>query len=432
MIVSKPELHRRATRDCLAASLTIFMDRRLRTSVLYWSPLRFLVVVLTVVFASEAGVMFVLPYIFVNGRTSYLVESLSDASLLTLVSAPVLWLIIILPLRRVAVTEQAKFEAVVETAGDAVVTADEWGRVETFNAAAERMFGYTADEINGESVGRLLSAEARDHGERPHVRLDESIGSRREVEGRRRDGSSFPVELNVGEVNFAERRIFTLILRDITERKREEDKVRASLREKEILLKEIHHRVKNNLQIISSLLNLQSAHIRDPRALEVFKEGQGRVRSMALIHEKLYQSADLERVDFSEYIKNLAAYLFRSYEVHAGAVVLNVEAEDVLLGVDTAIPCGLIINELVSNSLKHAFPGGGGGSINIRLRPADAERLTLVVADDGVGLPDGFDVRSPPSLGLQLVNTLARQLGGEVLVSEGAGAEFSITLRKGD
>lgn len=411
------------------------MDRRLRTSVLFWSPLRFLMVVLAVVFLSEAGVMFVLPFIFVNGRTSYLVESISDASLLTLVSAPVLWLIIILPLRRVAVTEQAKFEAVVETAGDGIITADERGRVETFNAAAERMFGYTADEIAGESVGLLLSGKSRGHGEQPDVRdvrLDESIGSRREAEGRRKDGSSFPVELNVGEVNFAERRIFTLILRDITERKREEDKVRESLREKEILLKEIHHRVKNNLQIISSLLNLQSAHIRDPRALEVFKEGQGRVRSMALIHEKLYQSEDLARVDFSEYISNLAAYLFRSYEVHAGAVALNVEAEDVLLGVDTAIPCGLIINELVSNSLKHAFPGGGGGSINIRLRPADPGSLTLTVADDGVGLPEGFDARRTSSLGLQLVNTLARQLGGEVLVSEGAGAEFSITFRKGD
>lgn len=415
------------------------MDRRLRTSVLFWSPLRFLVVVLAVVFLSEAGVMYILPFIFVNGRTSYLVESISDASLLTLVSAPVLWLIIILPLRRVAVTEQAKFEAVVETAGDGIITANEWGRVETFNATAERMFGYTADEITGESVERLLSAEARGHGERPDVRpdvrdvrLDESIGSRREAEGRRKDGSCFPVELNVGEVNFAERRIFTLILRDITERKREEDKVRASLREKEILLKEIHHRVKNNLQIISSLLNLQSAHIRDPRALEVFKEGQGRVRSMALIHEKLYQSEDLARVDFSEYISNLAVYLFRSYEVHAGAVALDVDAEDVLLGVDTAIPCGLIINELVSNSLKHAFPGGGGGSINIRLRPADAEHLTLTVADDGVGLPEGFDARRTSSLGLQLVNTLARQLGGEVLVGCGAGAEFSITFRKGD
>ena len=407
------------------------MNRQLRTSVLFWSPLRFLMVVLAVVFASEAGVMFVLPYIF-NGRASYLVESLSDASLLTLVSAPVLWLIIILPLRRVAVTEQAKFEAVVETAGDGIITADERGRVETFNAAAERMFGYAPGEISGKSVGALLSADATDAGARPEVKLDESIGSRREAAGRRKDGSSFPVELNVGEVNFAERRIFTLILRDITERKREEEKIRASLREKEILLKEIHHRVKNNLQIISSLLNLQSAHIRDPRALEVFKEGQGRVRSMALIHEKLYHSADLARVDFSEYIRNLAAYLFRSYEVSAGAVSLNVRAEGVLLPVDTAIPCGLIINELVSNSLKHAFPGETGGSINIRLRPAGAERLTLCVSDDGVGLPDGFDVRDTPSLGLQLVNTLARQLGGEVVVGDGAGSRFSITFRKGE
>jgi PAS domain S-box-containing protein len=409
------------------------MNRQLRTSVLFWSPLRFLFVVLAVVFAAEAGVMFVLPYIF-NGRTSYFIESLSDASLLTIVSAPVLWVVIIRPLRRVAVTGQAKFEAVVETAGDGIITADEFGRVESFNAAAERMFGYPAEKITGESVSTLLSAdEASAPFSMPFdVRLDESIGSRREASGRRKDGSAFPVELNVGEVNFGERRIYTLILRDITERKREEAKLKSSLREKEILLKEIHHRVKNNLQIISSLLNLQSTHIRDPRALEVFKEGQGRVRSMALIHEKLYQSDDLARVDFYEYISNLAAYLFRSYEVNSGAVRLNVESEDVMLGVDTAIPCGLIINELVSNSLKHAFPGGGGGSINIRLRPADSERLTLAVSDDGIGLPPGFDVRNTPSLGLQLVNTLARQIGGEVEVTDGAGAEFKITFRKGD
>jgi PAS domain S-box-containing protein len=412
-------------------SRALFMNRQLRTSVLFWSPVRFLMVVLAVVFASEAGVMFVLPYIF-NGRTSYLIESLSDASLLTLVSAPVLWVVIIRPLRRVAVTGQAKFEAVVETAGDGIITADELGGIESFNAAAERMFGYTHEEIMGESVRSLLSADASDANASFDAQLDESIGLRREASGRRKDGSAFPVELNVGEVNFGERRIFTLILHDITERKREEEKLKESLREKEILLKEIHHRVKNNLQIISSLLNLQSGHIRDPRALEVFKEGQGRVRSMALIHEKLYQSDDLARVNFHEYISNLAAYLFRSYEGNSGAVKFNVEAEDVLLGVDTAIPCGLIINELVSNSLKHAFPNGGDGSINIRLRPTGTERLTLTVKDDGVGLPPDFDVRNTPSLGLQLVNTLARQLGGEVEVGCGAGAEFKITFRKGD
>jgi PAS domain S-box-containing protein len=407
------------------------MNRQLRKSVLFWSPMRFLMVVLAVVFASEAGVMFVLPFIF-NGRTSYFIESLSDASLLTLVSAPVLWLIIIRPLRRVAVTEQAKFEAVVETAADGIIAADEWGHIETFNAAAERMFGYKPDEITGESVRTLLSAGEGEAGGRFHVQLGESIGARREASGRRKDGSVFPVELNVGEVTFGERRIFTLILRDITERKREEQKIKSSLREKEILLKEIHHRVKNNLQIISSLLNLQSAHIRDARALEVFKEGQGRVRSMALIHEKLYQSDDLARVDFSEYISNLAAYLFRSYEVNDGGVKLDVKAEDVLLGVDTAIPCGLIINELVANSLKHAFPGGKGGSIKITLRPDGPERLNLCVSDDGVGLPPDFDVLDAPSLGLQLVNTLARQLGGEVKVSGGPGAEFSINFRKGE
>jgi two-component sensor histidine kinase len=155
-------------------------------------------------------------------------------------------------------------------------------------------------------------------------------------------------------------------------------------------LKEIHHRVKNNLQIISSLLSLQSRHIQDPRALEVFKEGQSRVRSMALIHEKLYQSKDLARVDFSEYVRNLTAYLFRSYEINSGRVGLKIQVEDVLLAVDAAIPCGLIINELVSNSLKHAFAGGRSGEISITLRPEDEGWLTLIVADNGAVCPRGL------------------------------------------
>jgi PAS domain S-box-containing protein len=405
------------------------MSRLPRISVLFWSPLRFLAVVLAVVFAAEAGVMFVLPYIF-GERTSYLVESLADASLLTLVSAPVLWLVIIRPLRSVAVTEQAKFEAVVETAADGIITVGEGGQIETFNAAAEEIFGYAAEEVVGRSLDLLLPlAEA---GASVLFSMDGYSGASHEVEGRRKDGSVFPLELNVGEVRLGERRIFTGILRDITERKAEEGKIKASLREKEVLLKEIHHRVKNNLQIISSLLSLQSAHIRDPRALEVFKEGQGRVRSMALIHEKLYRSEDFARVDFSEYIRNLAAYLFRSYEVSAGAVSLSVRAEGMLLPVDTAIPCGLILNELVSNSLKHAFPDGRRGEISVTLRPEGDDRLTLCVADDGVGLPTGLKPHNSSSLGLQLVNTLARQLGGELAVRGGAGVEFKITFRKGD
>ncbi len=144
--------------------------------------------------------------------------------------------------------------------------------------------------------------------------------------------------------------------KEVTERKRAEDQIRASLNEKEILLQEVHHRVKNNMQIISSLFNLQSGHIKDKQAFEIFKSSQNRVRSMALIHERFYQSDDMARVDFAEYAQNLTSHLFSSHGINPGAIKLNVNIKDVFLDIKTAIPCGLIINELVSNYLKHAFP----------------------------------------------------------------------------
>ncbi len=215
---------------------------------------------------------------------------------------------------------------------------------------------------------------------------------------------------------------------DITEQKEGEEQLKASLKEKEVLLREIHHRVKNNLQIIFSLLNLQSGYIRDSHALDMFRECQNRVRSMALIHEVLYQAKDLARVNFAEYIKNLSVNLFRSYGVSSKAIDLNISVRDVMLEIDTAIPCGLIINELVSNSLKYAFPGGKVGSITIDMHPEDEDQLVLIVSDNGVGLPEGLDFRHTETLGLQLVNTLTDQLKGHIEVQGIHGTEFKISF----
>jgi len=233
-------------------------------------------------------------------------------------------------------------------------------------------------------------------------------------------------------------------IRDITDRKRQEDLIRESLWEKEMLLKEIHHRVKNNLQVISSLLQLRAGTIKDDALREMFRESQNRVRTMALIHEKLYRSKDFAHIDFGEYIRSLVTDLFRSYETNPEAVSFAVPGDKVLVGVDTAIPCALIVNELVSNCLKHAFPPRPGGSAGVPPSPGPADspwerglitvalaagedgKMRLVVRDNGVGFPPSVDFQHTESLGLQLVNALTEQLGGKIQMHANRGTEFQI------
>jgi PAS domain S-box-containing protein len=219
-------------------------------------------------------------------------------------------------------------------------------------------------------------------------------------------------------------------VRDITERKKAEDRLQESLQEKEVLLREIHHRVKNNMQVISSLLNLQSRQIKDPFVLEMFKESQRRIRSMALIHERLYQSSDFSRIEFSQYLRNLATHLFHSYQVDASRVYLKIEAEEVHLNINTAIPCGLIVNELVSNALKHGFPEERSGELGIDLRRAEGDAYVLRVKDDGVGFPEELDFRKTETLGLQIVNTLVSQIDASIDLVRDKGTEFTIHFQE--
>ncbi len=200
-------------------------------------------------------------------------------------------------------------------------------------------------------------------------------------------------------------------------------------REKEVLLKEIHHRVKNNLQIISSLLNLQSDQIQDSGTLRVLRDSQARVRSMALIHEKLYQSKSLAKINFGEYVQSLSRDLFRSYQRSLGDIKLNVQVDEVSLDLDYAVPCGLILNELMTNALKYAFPNGRNGSILVELRAGPDQTLSLMVADDGVGLPLGLDILKNKSLGLQLINSLVKQVDGNLQVEKSMGTSFQISFK---
>jgi len=220
---------------------------------------------------------------------------------------------------------------------------------------------------------------------------------------------------------------------EIEERKRAEKLIRTSLKEKEILLKEIHHRVKNNLQVISSLLSLQSKTIKDGQALEKFKESQNRVKLMALFHEKLYQPKNLAEIDFGEYIRSIVTNLFHSYGSNPDVIALQTDINDTsLLDVDTAIPCGLIINELVSNSLKHAFTAGRKGKVCIDFRLENDNKFMLTVSDNGVGMLDDLDFRNTKSLGLQLVNTLVEQLEGTIDLDRNGGTAFKIKFAKAE
>ncbi len=216
------------------------------------------------------------------------------------------------------------------------------------------------------------------------------------------------------------------ITQDITERKRIEQQLRESLAEKELLLREIHHRVKNNLQVVSSLVSLQSDALADPALREVFGELRDRVRSMALIHEKLYESGGLAKLNFADYIASLMQSIWSAHGVVGARVKLHLEVEPVAVSVATAVPCGLILNELVSNALKHAFPSDGGAvTVGLTREPATG-RLRLRVADNGVGMPADLDWRRARSLGLRLVQMLARQLEGSIETGAGPGTEFLI------
>ena len=220
--------------------------------------------------------------------------------------------------------------------------------------------------------------------------------------------------------------------KEIEERRRAEEQVTASLREKETLLREVHHRVKNNMQVISSLLKIQSGYVIDEKVREMFEECQNRIMAMSLVHEKLYKSKDMASVNFKEYIKTLLHDVFWSYGygVDTGRIKLKMNVGDVSLGVDAAMSCGLIINELVSNSLKHAFPAGRSGEVEVSLRSVGEDEFELVVSDDGIGIPQHLDFKDLESLGMHLVVLLAEdQLQGTIELDRTDGSEFQVTFR---
>ncbi len=270
-----------------------------------------------------------------------------------------------------------------------------------------------------ENVGRLLAGEVDGYSmEKRYIRKDASVVWVNLTVSLARDESGNP-------------RHFISVIEDTTRRKRAELAVKDSLREKEVLLREIHHRVKNNMQVISSLLNLQSRNIEDPQLRKMFQESQSRVRAMALIHEVLYGSDDLSRIDLEDYVSKLAKSLTRMYGADASRIRLEVAATGVTLGIDDTVPCGLVISELLSNSFKYAFPDGRPGEISIEAVATDDDRIVLTVRDDGVGIPDDVDIRHTESMGMGLVTGLVEnQLGGQLELDRTDGTCFTIVFSR--
>jgi len=271
----------------------------------------------------------------------------------------------------------------------------------------------------------------------PMVFQDEVVGmieifdTRQERTFTDREISLTQLLVNQAATAIAHARLYRQMQKELTERKKTQAQIAASLREKEILLKEIHHRVKNNLQVVSSLLFLQTRFVEDETVLKVLQESRSRVRTMAMIHEKLYRSDDFARIDFLEYLRTLTAELVSTYNRSEQSVAVRTEGDEVLLTINVAVPCGLIVNELVANALQHAFPPDreitAGDKISISLKRRE-DTVELMVCDNGTGLPPDVDLENTGSLGMQLVLMLTRQLRGEMTVEREHGTKFILTF----
>lgn len=311
------------------------------------------------------------------------------------------------------------------------------GKVGRFLLVNQRlcdMLGYTSDELYKKAFFELTHPEEVENSLKNWDALlsGEIKNFTSEQRYTHKNGTYVVANLTVSMVRDASGNpnYYVAVFEDITDRKEQELKLQRSLKEKEVLLKEVHHRVKNNMQVISSILNLQSSYIKDPEAIDMLRESQDRIKSMSFIHESLYQSKDLSHVNFTEYVRNLVNNLFRTYGVNIAGLKLTYDLDEVALNIDTAIPCGLVINELISNALKYAFKGRDKGELRVILKRLSDKKLKLVVADDGVGFPDDIDYRDTESLGLQLVVTLVGQIRGEVHLDNKKGTKFTIEFEE--
>lgn len=329
---------------------------------------------------------------------------------------------------------EEKYRTIIEKIEDGYYEVDLAGNFTFFNDSLCRIQGYSRDELMGMNYKYYLD---NDNAKRVYKTFNEVYKTGKPTKAFdweiiRKDGSKRFIEDSIALVCDASGKPagFMGIVRDITERKQTEDKIKESLEEKEILLKEIHHRIKNNFQIITSLLRLQEGRFKDKELLDIYRTSQNRIRAMALVHERLYQSDDLARIDFDDYIRKIATELHQVFLVDPKRIVLDINAEKVQLSIDKAIPLGLIINELLTNSIKYAFPKGlrRKGKIAISLTKQD-DVIELIFSDNGVGIPESLDMNNSGTLGMKLISLLTNQLDGEVQLYRGEGTKIVVRFR---
>lgn len=327
--------------------------------------------------------------------------------------------------RKMEESEQ-RYRALAELSFDAIFEIALDGTILNCNKRACELFGYDRRELIGLNSSNLIPQKYRDRV--PDVfSNDETTGEGAwERIYRKKDGTTFPTEIHTQIYEVAGNKRLVAYVRDITEQKEYENQIRRSLKEKETLLAEVHHRVKNNLAVISGLLEMQVFNTEDEQLLKKLQESQSRIQSIAMVHEKLYSSESFSEIDINQYINDLLDMIMSSLGDLNKDIRVKKDIDSVTLAVRQAVPCGLLLNELITNSYKHAFTGREGGTLRISATQNKHNRLLLKVADNGVGLPDDFNMASESSLGMTLVNTLVKQLEGELDVSSDKGTCFEV------
>lgn len=331
---------------------------------------------------------------------------------------------------------EQRYRSIVDTAMDAVISLDASGKITGWNEQAAAIFGWAESEALGQPMAQLIMParfqEEHNRGIGRFIETGEGrlLNRRIETFAIARDGGEFPIELSISAVRCSGEVIFTAFVRDITERRRSEESMKGLLQEKEVMFQEIHHRVKNNLQVVSSLISLQSDTVRNAEARSAMMESRYRIQAIARVHEQLYRSNDLSKLEFDDYLRDLAGSTLRLYSGPSPTnVQIQYELDPVRLAIAEAVPCALIVNELLINSLKYAFPEARAGIITIRLNRDPEGQTHIQVADNGIGLPDDFEWRQSATLGMELVGSLARQLRAEVRVTTKPGTSFELVFR---